>query len=246
MYCFADYHTHTKHSHGKGTVFENVAAAARANLEVVAISDHGPNHLFAYGIKNLDVFKKIRAELADACNEFPQIKGLVGVEANIISVQGDLDLPPEHNELVDLILANIHAMVKPKSFKDAMAIWGSHYGKKVFPSLDKRSCIINTDATINALARNKIDVLTHPGVRFAIDYRAVAQACKSYGTAFELNASKDYLTPEIVEIVAKEGAPFVIGSDAHSPDRVGDFTLALQLAQIVGLNSEQIINVRDA
>ncbi len=93
--------------------------------------------------------------------------------------------------------------------------------------------------------KNKIDILTHPGgLRFAIDYRAVAQACAHFGTAFEINASKDYLTPQIIELVAKEGASFMIGSDAHSPERVGDFRLALDLAEKVGLTPKQVLNAR--
>jgi putative hydrolase len=244
MYCFADYHTHTQHSHGTGTVAENVAAAAQLGLEVIAISDHGPNHLLHYGMASLDVLKTIRAELTEACVSFPEIIGLVGIEANIISVRGDLDLPLEDWHLVDLVLANIHTMVKPASFKDATKIWGSHFGKKMFPPVGKRSRLINTEATINALMRNKIDILTHPGVRFSIDYRVVAQACAAMGTAFELNASKPYLTPEIVELVAKEGATFVIGSDAHSPQRVGDFALGLELAKQVGLTPKEVVNAK--
>ena len=51
-----DYHTHTTYSHGvivphgKGTVEENVQAAIERGLEELAISDHGPGHVF-YGIK---------------------------------------------------------------------------------------------------------------------------------------------------------------------------------------------------
>lgn len=113
MHVFADYHTHTIHSHGRGTVAENVAAAAKLGLEAIAISDHGPNHLFHYGIKNLQVLEVIRRELASACAAHPGVRGLVAIEANIISVKGDLDLPPEHRGLVDLVLANIHSMVLP-------------------------------------------------------------------------------------------------------------------------------------
>lgn len=244
MYCYADYHTHTKHSHGTGTVRENVEVAVKKGLEIIAISDHGPNHMLHYGVEDLGVFTKIRKELEEACATFPEIEGLVGIEANIISVRGDLDLPPEHFDLVDLILANIHTMVKPASLKDATKIWGNHFAKRVFPSLDKRSKLVNTEATVNALIRNKIDILTHPGLRFAIDYKVVAQACASTGTAFELNASKPYLTAELVELVANEGASFVIGSDAHSPQRVGDFALGLELAKQVGLTPQEILNAR--
>lgn len=244
MYVFADYHTHTVHSHGRGTVAENVAAAAKLGLEAIAISDHGPNHLFHYGMKNLWVLKVIREELDTACGIFSRVQGLVGIEANIISVRGDLDLPPEYFDLVDIVLANIHSLVLPRSLGDAAAIWGHHYVKRVWPPFSRRSVIVNTDATVKAMEKNKIDILTHPGLRFAIDYRVVAQACAHFGTAFEINASKDYLSPQTVELVANEGASFMIGSDAHSPGRVGDFKHALELAKLVGLTPEEIFNAR--
>ncbi|HHU62453.1 MAG: PHP domain-containing protein [Bacillota bacterium] len=244
MYCFADYHTHTKYSHGTGTVLQNVAAAAERGLEIIAISDHGPNHLFAYGIKNLAILEEIRQDLIEANSKYPRVKALLALEANIISVDGDLDLPMEQRDKVDFLQANIHAMVRPKTVGDGFRIWGSHYGKKMWRPLSKTSLVVNTDATIRAVERNKIDVLTHPGLRFEIDYKVVAQACATYGTAFELNASKPYLTPEIVELVANEGAKFVIGSDAHSPERVGDFFSALMLAEQAGLTPENVLNAR--
>lgn len=244
MELFADYHTHTVYSHGKGTVAENVAAAAQRGLKIIAISDHGPNHLGGFGIKDCAVLKKIRCELDRACAVFTQVQGLVGIEANIISVRGDLDLPPERAHLVDLILANIHSLVLPNSLKDAAAIWGSHYLKRVWPPLSRRSVTVNTEATVNAMARNKIDILTHPGLKFAVDYRVVAQACAHYGTAFEINSSKAYLTPEIIELAALQGASFVIASDAHSPGRVGDFARGLKLAEEAGLTPSQVLNAR--
>lgn len=244
MYCFADYHTHTKYSHGTGTVRDNVAAAAARGLEVVAISDHGPNHLFGLGIKNLHVLEKIRSELAEVRSEFPMVQGLVGIEANIISTAGDLDLPPEKAYLVDVLQANIHAMVRPKIFKDGVRIYGYHYGGKLFHSLQQRSRLVNTEAMINAVYRNRIHIVTHPGLRFDIDTKALARACCDRGTCLEINTSHDHMTPEFVEIAANEGAKFVIGSDAHSPERVGDLAKGLALARQVGLSVDQIVNAR--
>ena len=120
MICFADYHTHTYYSHGKGSVRDNVEAAARKGLEEIAISDHGPNHLSLFGIKDLTVLSRIREDLKAACAEFPQVKGLVSIEANIISTDGDLDLPPERAHLVDLVQAGLHASVRLAS---ARAFW---------------------------------------------------------------------------------------------------------------------------
>lgn len=244
MYCFADYHTHTQYSHGTGTVRDNVAAAAARGLEVVAISDHGPNHLFGIGIEGLHILEKIRSELIEVRSEFPMVQGLVGIEANIISTAGDLDLPPEKAHLVDVLQANIHALVRPKTLKDGVRIYVNHYGGKLFHSLHQRSRLINTEAVINAVYRNRIHIITHPGLRFNIDTRALARACQERGTYLEINTSHDHMTPEFLEIAAGEGAKFVIGSDAHSPERVGDFAKGLALARQVGLSVDQIVNAR--
>ncbi len=45
-----DYHTHTTYSDGKGTMEESVKAAVERGLKALAITDHGPGHLF-YGVK---------------------------------------------------------------------------------------------------------------------------------------------------------------------------------------------------
>ena len=37
-----DYHTHTKYSHGVGTIEDNVKSAIKKNLKTIAITDHGP------------------------------------------------------------------------------------------------------------------------------------------------------------------------------------------------------------
>ena len=51
----ADMHTHSVYSHGfiyrhgKGTILENVRAAVSSGLSEIAITDHGPGHVF-YGL----------------------------------------------------------------------------------------------------------------------------------------------------------------------------------------------------
>ena len=66
MQILADYHTHTKYSHGKGTIEENVLEAISKGIKTIGISDHGYKHL-AYGIKLNDIYK-MREEI-DKLNE---------------------------------------------------------------------------------------------------------------------------------------------------------------------------------
>ena len=182
--------------------------------------------------------------MAAACAEFPQVKGLVSIEANIISTAGDLDLPPEKAHLVDMVQAGIHASVRLASAGDFSRMYGWHYLGKLWEPWSRKARIYNTDAVVNAVYKNRIHVLTHPGHRFNIDTRAVARACRDRGTAMEINCSHDHTTVEYLHIAAAEGVRFVIGSDAHTPERVGDFAKGIMLARAAGLGPEQIINAR--
>ena len=190
MYCFADYHTHTQYSHGTGTVRDNVAAAAARRLEVVAVSDHGPNHLFGLGIEGLHILEKIRSELIKVRSEFPMVRGLVGIEANIISTAGDLDLPSEKAHLVDVLQAKFTPWFA-QDFKDGVRIYKSLRGKLFIPSINAPA--FNTEAAINAVPQSDSHH-TYPGRVLNIDTRACTSLPRTRNV---LNCtSHDHMTPE--------------------------------------------------
>ncbi len=80
----ADYHTHTRHSHGSGSVLDNVEAAHHRGLQAIAITDHGPASLFHIGVSSLSAFDAIRQEVNAAQKMYPGIEVLLGAEANVI------------------------------------------------------------------------------------------------------------------------------------------------------------------
>ena len=87
MILTADYHTHTPYSHGKNTVLENANAAKRLGLKEIAITDHGFNHLlFGLKRKRLD---DLRHEI-DEAERLTGVKVLMGMESNLISLDGDI------------------------------------------------------------------------------------------------------------------------------------------------------------
>lgn len=242
MYVHTDYHTHTSHSHGVGTVEENVVAAYRKGLRGIGISDHGPANLFGIGVRNLTSFERIRQEIQRVRSEWPRIQVYFGVEANVISTEGHLDVPVELQPHFDYVMVGLHPMVLPLSVVQAgMVGWSNLIGRWSDES-SRKARIRNTDALLQAVYRNRVHVVTHPGYRLSIDTRELAKACAHTGTAMEINASHDHITVEYIEIAASEGAQFVIGSDAHSPERIGDFSKALALANMAGLTSREVIN----
>ncbi|EYE88602.1 hypothetical protein Q428_07010 [Fervidicella metallireducens AeB] len=50
------------------------------------------------------------------------------------------------------------------------------------------------------------------------------------------------MTAEYVKIAMVEDVNFVIDSDAHTPDRVGDFKEGIKTAEKAGLPVDRIIN----
>ena len=240
----ADYHTHTIYSHGEGTILENVEAARKKGLKKIAIADHGFNHI-GIGMKISDIVR-IRKEIKKINETFTDIEVLLGIEANLISLTGEIDIPEKILSEFDIILMGFHKAVKPASLRDAWNLF-------IKNGLDKLGLVnsetmrqINTMALIRAIEKYPIKILTHPGAKIDIDTRMLAKKAAELGVALEINASHGFMTEEYVRKALEEGAVFAINSDAHSPDQVGDFQRGLQIAKNAGVPPSRIINTEAA
>ena len=101
----------------------------------------------------------------------------------------------------------------------------------------------NTKTFINVIKKNPVDVITHINFCCFADAKEVAKVARDYGTYIELNSKKTHLTDEELYQVASTGVQFVINSDAHSPDRVGEISLVEKMLDRVNINREQIANI---
>lgn len=243
MKIFADYHTHTVYSHGKGTIKENVDVAIKKGLREIAISDHGPRH-FLYGTKLKDL-DKMRKEIDEINKNEKRIKVKLGMEANIISTNGEIDVDEEIRSKLDILLAGYHFGAFPSSISQSLNIHGWNLLSKYFTTQAKKARVINTQAVVEAIYNNKIDILTHPGAKADIDTKEVAKAAAARGTALEINSSHGKLTVEYIKIAMKEGVKFVISSDAHTPGDVGNVDAGIKRAVAAGLDIKQIINAEN-
>lgn len=239
----ADYHTHTRYSHGESTVLENVRAAREKGLRRVAISDHGPGSLFGVGVESLATFDAIRKEVEEAQQLYPDVEVLLGVEANVLSVDGRLDIPLEMQSQFDVVLVGLHPLVRWEPLRDGAAlIWRNVMGARCKARADEARWL-NTQALVNAVLKNRVHAVTHPGYRLPIDTALLAQACARAGCALEINASHPHTTEAYIRIAKEHGARFILGSDAHSARRVGDLGRAAALARRAGLRAADIVNV---
>ncbi|HYE08773.1 MAG TPA: PHP domain-containing protein [Patescibacteria group bacterium] len=240
MTLYADYHTHTIYSHGKGTIMDNVMAARSKGLTELAITDHGIRH-FTFGVKKKNI-AKMRDEI-DRINEHCDgVKVLLGMECNIISSEGDIDMNDEIRKYLDILLVGYHMMVMPKGLKDVWNIYGLNYLEKFFSYNTEKVKEKNTISIAKAIEKHKIDIITHPGARIPIDTTYIAQIAAKAGTALEINSHSSAMTAEHVKAAAKYGVKFVINSDAHRPEDVGRLDNGLRIALEAGLDSSQIIN----
>ena len=118
MALLADYHIHSKHSrhnHGKSAIEDLVRVAYEKNLRQIAITDHGFNQKY-YGVRRQDI-PQVKQEIADAQERYP-VDVLLGVEANIVSSQGDIDIVPEDYENLDIVSCGFHRLVRSTSKRE--------------------------------------------------------------------------------------------------------------------------------
>ena len=237
----ADYHTHTVFSHGKGRIIENAFAAQELGLKEIAISDHGFSHP-AFGLTKGKV--STMRDLCERAEKKTGVKVLLGIESNIISTEGHADLTPKMYDKFDVFLAGIHKCVLYK-FKSVFTlsipdlVYGFFKNKNVPKYLIKN----NTDAYINLIKKHPVDAITHLNYCVVADVVEVAKAAADYGTYIELTAKKTHLTDEELYQVEKTGVNFIIGSDAHSPDRVGEISLVEETLKRVHIPESRIVNI---
>jgi len=237
-----DLHTHTTFSHGKGSVEDNVKAGISKGLASIGISDHGPGHI-TYGVKRRDI-PVMRSEVNRLKPLYPEIEILLGIEANIINPSGRIDVTPAELKQFDYLLAGYHYGVLGENPMRAMGIHLQNFTINGWlKKSTKQQKILNTELTVRALYENDIKILTHPGDKGAFDIKEIAIACADRGTLMEISTWHDWLTVEGIKEAARTDALFVISSDAHTPERIGDCQGAVKRIKAAGLEYERVVNL---
>ncbi len=243
MILTGDYHTHTPYSHGKSTVDENVARAKELGLEQIGITDHGYTHI-SFGLRRRET-EAYKAECRAAAEKY-DMDVLVGIEANICGVSGKSDLTEKDFENFDLYLCGKHAFIWfDRTFYDTFLFGAKNY---IFERLSlkpsKGMLSRNTRAYNNAIMKNPIDAITHINFYCPANAVEVAKCAADYGTYIELNSKKTHLTDEeLMDIVAKTSARFIINSDAHHKNRIGEIKLVEEQLSRLDFPMDRIDNI---
>jgi putative hydrolase len=241
MILTSDYHTHTVYSHGKGQIIDNATVAKQKGLLEIGISDHGFSHP-AFGLTGRKI-PKMKAECQKA-TEQTGVKILLGIESNIIGTDGTVDLKPNRYDDFDIFLAGIHKFVLYK-FGTIFSLFIPNFLTDTFKvkNLSKSLIKENTKTFINVIKNNPVDVITHLNFCCFADAVEVAKAAADYGTFIELNAKKTHLSDEEINKMLDTGVQFILNSDAHTPDRVGEISLVEKLLSRVNIPEERIVNI---
>lgn len=221
MEFIADMHTHTIASdHAYSTITENAAAAAKAGLKYLGMTDHciqmeDSPHLWHF--LNMRVIPDI------LCG----VRIIKGVEADLIGYGGELDVTDDIRRSVEWINVSIHD-----------------------PCLAPSTLEKITDTYLAVLSEPKVCVLAHTdSFGFPYDYDAVTAECKRQNVLIELNVSrlgdprsvkrlKEYILPACI----KNGCGIIVDSDAHFWSRIGAFDRAKELIGEIGFPEELVIN----
>ncbi len=219
-----DPHTHTIASgHAYSTIREMATTAAEKGIEILGITDHGPDMPGAFSKSYFVNFHAIARRSYGT-------RLLMGVEANILDTQGALDLPDELLGRMDIIIASLHG-----------------------PTIRPGSAAENTRAVLNAMERYAVSILGHPDDgKFPLDYKAVVEAAKEKHVLIELNNSSliphsfrqnGWENSRIILALCREHrAEVIMSSDAHMDCDVGNFEMAEALLREVDFPSELVLN----
>lgn len=218
-----DIHTHTLASgHAFTTLLENAKYASEIGLEVLGTTDHGPAMPHAahqWYFSTLGVLPR----------EIYGVTMLYGCEANIIDYEGNLDLPLEIQENLDIMIASLHD-----------------------PVMDiTKGPDLNTTALLKAMDNPNVHIVGHTGnPKFPIYEEEIVKKAKENNILIEINnssfvrsrAGSEAICSKIALLCKEYGVKIVLNSDAHSCFQIGGFDAAIDILKKIDMPEELIIN----
>ncbi|MGH4137967.1 phosphatase [Clostridium sp.] len=219
----ADLHTHTIVSgHAYSTLMENAKYASEIGLEILGVTDHGPNMPGAPDLWYFGNFKVLPRELYG-------VKMLYGCEANIIDYEGNLDIPLEVQKKLDVMIVSMHQPLMEGA----------------------KSADLNTATILKAMDNPNVNILGHMGnPKFPIHEEEIVKKAKEKNILIELNNSSFISSRlgseknciKIIKLCKKFGVKIIVNSDAHFCYSIGNFAVAEKALKDITMPEELIIN----
>lgn len=210
-----DYHVHSNYNDdATGTVEAYVQSASKQGLQSIAIT----NHVWRTSPWIEDYVHEVKTVRSRHRSHL-----LVGFEAKIININGEIDIDPRFIKEGELLLGALHHLPTRDDY-----VW---LNNRVSPS---KAAEIIRNATLNMISRGEVNVVAHPLALYHLRYNTsfpddlleeIVCAASKYGIALELYNSKYPFSQKALEelghMCVQYEAPMSVGSDAHSPSEIG-------------------------
>lgn len=220
----ADLHTHSIAStHAYSTIGEMAQSAADKGLYALAITDHGPTMPGSPGPWYFTCLRELPLH-------YKGVLLIAGMEANVLNLEGDLDISEIEIQRLDWVVASVHNLGL-EGLKD--------------PDVDK--C---TQMWLNIAKKPYVNVIGHSGdPRFAYDLDKVIPAFGENHKLVEINDHSFEARPQnvanciaIAKACKKYGVPIAVNSDAHFETKVASHKNALRMLEEIDFPEELIVN----
>lgn len=224
MKYIVDTHTHTLASgHAYSTIREMAYSAATKRLEALAITEHAPD---MPGSCHEFYFYNMKVIPRKMCG----IDLFLGAEANMIDLNGRLDLPKEILEKLDIVIASFHPPCCRIGTREE-----------------------NTNAYLRVLENPMVDIIGHPDdARIPVDLEPIIRSAKEHHKLIEINNSSLLVNGaregayenqiKILELCKKYQVMITLGSDAHIEYDVGNHSLSDRVLLHTDFPEELIVN----
>jgi putative hydrolase len=219
-----DFHTHTLYSDGECLASTIAEAAEARGLAAVAITDHGPE--LSVGIDPAKI--PLMLQDIESAREDANILVLAGMEANVVNVNGAIDLDDEVIKKLDILVIGLHTLGTPMQ---------EELAKNYFLAI------------MNAMRNNRVDVIAHP---FRLhnnlaphlstgDIDEFVKLAAEKEVAIEINSKYRVPSEEFLRTCLKEGVKLSIGTDAHTTAEVGMVDWQMAMLKRIGAREDDLI-----
>lgn len=238
MRLIGDFHTHTTYTHGTSTIEENAIQGDNLGLKYLATTEHCYRSI--YHIKKGDL-EKMREDI-NSIQKNHKVKLLLGIEANLISCKGDIDISDEELEKLDLVVLGFHkwCRVGIKQFFTFVL------PNTLFHNKSKKRIEKNTEAYLQAIKKHKINILAH--LQYGgcyVDCERIAKECAKRGIYIELNGKRIVFSKSDIQKMVATGVKFIIDSDAHDKYSIGKNNRAFNFIEKYKIPLNQIVNLHE-
>lgn len=218
-----DLHVHSLRSTcGFHTLLEIVSILREKNTRAFALTDHGPT--LGTPRSHFSVMLRRLPGTIDGIRVFK------GIEASVLTVDGELDLPEFEGFPYEVILAGLHPHAD---------------------FAESRGVEENTRALVNAMRRYPaLKCITHPNyMSLPVDMDALTDAAAEYNVALEVNNShlrnkkaRNEGIPGMLELMLKKNVPLMVNSDGHVFNEMGEYEQALGFLEPFGIDRFRLVN----